>query len=309
MSDVCLRQVYYARVGGTTTHKDGTTDVVSRIRFNDRPDRDISNHHEDHAHLFAQLVQALRSSHVETLCIGWFTLTPALATLVLQTPIVVHDLKFREVDCAELTPTQFQDVVLHFSPTRVVDFSGCPLRACQLTDEFLRVLSKNSSRIRMEYVAPVDGGSFHMTDDAVVDFCAQQDVGIGNEGDTLSNWKPYEELILNHGSFTKDLFRRLVEASAVSMRTQTLRITVGPLPPIEDVDLRDFAQHLSYRRRDGWDDLRVYDFPDQQNGMHLQIKMNWNQECIEEFSLPTPGDTLVMVRARRPNRFFYKPHE
>lgn len=93
------------------------------------------------------------------------------------------------------------------------------------------------------------------------------------------------------------------------MRTQTLRITVGPLPPIEDVDLRDFAQHLSYRRRDGWDDLRVYDFPDQQNGMHLQIKMNWNQECIEEFSLPTPGDTLVMVRARRPNRFFYKPHE
>ncbi|KAH7693107.1 hypothetical protein AAVH_39863, partial [Aphelenchoides avenae] len=109
------------------------------------------------------------------------------------------------------------EVFLHFAPM-YVDVTGCHLRACQLTDEFIRTLSKYSSRLTMQYGvrgtqygAPVDGGSFYVTDDAVVDFCAQREVGIGNEGEALSIREPHGELILCHGSFTKDLFKRLVE--------------------------------------------------------------------------------------------------
>lgn len=54
---------------------------------------------------------------------------------------------------------------------------------------------------------PVDGGSFVVTEDAIVDFCAQRHVQIDSEIERL------EELTLRHGIFTNELFKRLVEVS------------------------------------------------------------------------------------------------
>ncbi|KAH7695645.1 hypothetical protein AAVH_37294, partial [Aphelenchoides avenae] len=183
--------------------------------------------------------------------------TPELAAIVLRTPIVAESLSVIEGNCADLTPTQFHKVVLHFSPTRLC-VDRCPLRACQINSEFLRALCKNrvlcSSFSR---AGPVDGDSFHVTDDALVEFCAQSDVQIDQEREQL------EELELQDGSFTKDLFKRLVEAHSVSMRTQPLRITVSPLR-FEDEDLRDFAQYLSYRNRGSLWPMRTYNFPCEQ---------------------------------------------
>ncbi|KAH7725616.1 hypothetical protein AAVH_06796 [Aphelenchoides avenae] len=307
MSDVCLRHVRFASVGGLTKHN-GKTDVTSTIHFIDRPERNISNYYEDAPPLFSKLMQALRSSCIETLMIGWLTLTPELAALVLQTPMVVHKLKMDDVSCAELTPVQFQEVILHFSPA-LLDVGSRRLRACLLTDDFIRALSKKASRISFGNGAPVDGGSFHVTDDAVVDFCAQQDVANGEAGDHTSEWKPYAELIFYHGRFTKDLFRRLVEASTASMRSQTLRIVVCPIPRIRDDDLQRFGEHVSYRKHNEWEDLRVYDFPDEQNGMHLQIKLKFEPANSKWKPGNYAGNSLVMVRAQRPNCFFYEPHE
>lgn len=49
---------------------------------------------------------------------------------------------------------------------------------------------------------PEDGDRFCVTDDAVVEFCERQ---IEQEGQQL------EELCLDHGSFSKDLFKRLIQ--------------------------------------------------------------------------------------------------
>lgn len=69
MSDVCLREIRYASVGGLVRHKGGRTDVYSVIHVDDQPERrTISNdHHEDTAYLFTQLMQALRSSRAAAL--------------------------------------------------------------------------------------------------------------------------------------------------------------------------------------------------------------------------------------------------
>src|SRR5688572_9822320 len=109
-------------------------------------------------------------------CLG-IVFTPELAALVLQAPIVADELRLdAEANCAELTPTQFHEFVLHFSPTSL-GFTYSHLRPSQITNGFLRALSiralSNNRLLRAVFPRklPADGGSFCATDDAIVDFC------------------------------------------------------------------------------------------------------------------------------------------
>ncbi|KAH7710830.1 hypothetical protein AAVH_21884 [Aphelenchoides avenae] len=172
----------------------------------------------------------------------WLDFTPELVALVLQAPIVADYLSLSDGSCAKLAPAQFHNVLLHFSPTDLY-VGWCHLRACQINDEFIQTLSMNrvlhTSLLRTK---PVDGNSFCVTDDAIVNFFVQRDAQLDEERGQR------EELTVYRGSFTKDLFKRLVEANPVSMRTRPLRITVSALR-FEDKDLRDYAQNLSYSDR------------------------------------------------------------
>lgn len=85
----------------------------------------------------------------------------------------------------------------------------------------------------------------------------------------------------------------------MSTRTHPLRVIVSPVP-VEDEDLRDFAQHVSYRQRGTPEQLRIYDFPGEQHGainaMHLRIVLH-------------PNNKLVMLRAQRHHEFFQDSDE
>lgn len=141
------------------------------------------------------------------LCSG-LDFTPAFAALFGQAPIVARTLILCEVSCAELTPTEFHKLVLHLSPTVLI--ISCHLRARHITDEFIRTLSKNSVLcLEFPHRGPVDGDGFGVTDDAIVELCAQEDVQIDQERERL------EELHVHSGSFTKRLFKRLVKVSVV----------------------------------------------------------------------------------------------
>ncbi|KAH7697353.1 hypothetical protein AAVH_35565 [Aphelenchoides avenae] len=291
MSDVCLRQVNSA--GFLAPNENDNTNVTAYIRTEGRPQQRLAN--SDTALLFLEFMQALRSSRVKRLILKGLVFTPDLAALVLQTPIVAFALCLHDGSCAELTPAQLQEVLLHFSPTKL-NIRDCQLRACQLTDELIRALRKNSMQeIFLQNLVPVDGGKFPVTDDALVDFCLQEDVPIGKEA-----VEPESLTVVANGSFTKDLFKRLVEASSVSARAQPFRI-LASWPRVEEEDLRDFSQHLSYRQRGTPHQLRIYDFPGEQQGavapMDLQI------------TLYDGDDTLAMIRAQRPNFFFWESDE
>ncbi|KAH7700286.1 hypothetical protein AAVH_32595 [Aphelenchoides avenae] len=91
----------------------------------------------------------------------------------------------------------------------------------------------------------------------------------------------------------------LQAASSVSTRTQSLKIVVSP-SPVEDEDLRDFSQHLSYCYRGKWNQLRIYDFPGEQHGaaaaIHLQIVLH-------------PDKRLEIFRALRHDLLFFESDE
>lgn len=146
------------------------------------------------------------------MCLG-FVFTSELADLVLQTSIVTDALHFDTASCVELSPTQFHEVVRHFLPTSL-DTISCRLRECHITDEFLRALTKNRvRRLTFRNRAPVDGVSFRVTDDIIVDFCVQEDVPTVEAAGAASKQRLYGELIVCNGRFTKHLFKRLVEVS------------------------------------------------------------------------------------------------
>lgn len=196
--------------------------------------------------------------------------------------------------CADLTPTQFHKVLLHFSPTKL-ELLCCHLRACQLTDELLQALIKKRLRnMLFPSTVPVDGGNFCVTDEGIVDFLLQGDIPMDEEEDPPS--RLCGDLRVYNSSPTKDLFKRLVGASSVSLRSEPLRIIVSPAR-FEEEDLRDFAQHLSHAGRGRPGQLRIYDFPGEQHGaiaaVHLQIVLERDNR-------------LEMIRAQRPNPFFYK---
>ncbi|KAH7696305.1 hypothetical protein AAVH_36625 [Aphelenchoides avenae] len=289
MSDVCLRQIRLADFEASDCN--GNKNATANIQADGRPERKIA--HRDTARLFSEFIQALRSARVAWMTLDGLVITPALATLVLQTPIVAVEINLRGGNGAELTPAQFQEVLLHFSPTALT-VRDCQLRACQINDELIRALSKNRMRETLfQDLVPVDGDSFCVTDDALVDFCLQDDVPVGQGGDAA---RMCLELEVNNGSFTKNLFKRLVDANSVSTSPQPLRIAVSPLR-IEEGDLHDFAPHLSYRKRGTPWQLRIYDFPGGTTAaMHLQISLS-------------QGDTLEMVRARRSHYIFYESDE
>ncbi|KAH7708166.1 hypothetical protein AAVH_24594 [Aphelenchoides avenae] len=294
MSDVCLRQLYTASF--SAPEKNWETDgSFYCIQVLGRPDRSPTKRHMDGGQLFSEFVQALRSSRVAHLDIDQLVFTPAHAALVLQVPIVADELRFVESSCDGLTAAQFRKIVLHVSPTSL-DLDTCRLRACQINDEFLRALF-NGRVLCMAFptVEPVGGGSFAVTDDAVVEFCLQPDVP-SEEGDAASEIA-IDELTLQNGRFTQDLFKRLVEASRASTRTRPLRIVVSPVH-VKDKDLRDFAQHHLYHQNSR---LRIYDFRDAQHeaddAMRLQIVLDHRD------------NTLELNRAQSPNRFFHKSNE
>ncbi|KAH7702672.1 hypothetical protein AAVH_30170 [Aphelenchoides avenae] len=260
MSDVCLRQLDGASYQAPNEDTDEYEYVIFPYR---RPERKISNAHEDSAQVFLEFVQALRSSHIEHLELCSFIFTPEHAALVLQVPVVADTLSLIRGSCAELATTKLHKVFLHFSPTSLLLYSL--FRACQITDELIRALFTNGVRFAsFPKEVPVDGGRFCVTDDAIVELCVQQNIQNRQEEEG-----PVAklELSLYNGSFTKDLFKRLVEASTASMRTQPLQIVVSPAR-VKDEDLRAFAQHLSYRYLD------------------LQIVLH-------------PDNSLEMIRARR----------
>ncbi|KAH7723017.1 hypothetical protein AAVH_09489 [Aphelenchoides avenae] len=290
MSDVCLRQVNYADFSTPDAKTGENSSYV--IRMDGRPER--TNAHEDTARLFSEFVQALRSSRVACMTLTELVFTPQLVALVLQTPIVAGALSFLQGSCAGLTPTQFQDTILHFAPASL-NITACQLRASHLTDGLLRALSMRN--VMFSSAVPVDGRKYSVTDDAVVDFCMQDDVSTSQQRDAPKRLL-YGELIMRHGSFTKGLFKRLVEASTVSVRTQPIRIDVSPLR-FGWKDLPEFEQYLSDRdRRHSWQ-LRIYNFPGEKHGavaaMHTQIVLH--------------PDRLQMIRARRPSCLFYELHE
>ncbi|KAH7723001.1 hypothetical protein AAVH_09473 [Aphelenchoides avenae] len=144
---------------------------------------------------------------------------------------------------------------------------------------------------------PVDGGRFAVTDDAIVEFCVQPDVQTDQEGDASK--QKYGELKVYKGKFTKTSSSVWLRQALCRRARRTLRIVVSPVR-FEEEDLRDFAQHLSYRQR-GWPGQeRIYDFPGEQHdadaAMDLQIAL-------------FPGDRLEVVRARRPNPLFRESDE
>lgn len=156
-----------------------------------------------------------------TLCLG-IAFTPELATLVSQTPITARDLCVRAGSCVELTPAQFHALVVHFSPTKLQlgpNPANAPrLRVRQLDDEFLQALAKNRlRRASLPKSNPVDGDRFIVTDDGIIDFCMQPDEPAGQGVDEQ---KPYTELLVSNGSFSKDIFKRMVEVSARCCRTR-----------------------------------------------------------------------------------------
>ncbi|KAH7705606.1 hypothetical protein AAVH_27183 [Aphelenchoides avenae] len=293
MSDVCLREVNYSLFYAEVD----TTGMGScAFRVNDqRPLRTISSQGQDTAGLFAEFLQALRSSRVNWLAIRRIVFTAELAEAVLQTPIVAGKLEFSG-SCAELTPTQFQEVITHFSPT-YLSLGRCHLRACQLNDGLLQALSKKgmAGALFSHEEGPVDADSFCVTDDAIVAFCTQQDVRTEND-EVPSRHKTFAQLTLYDGSFTKDLVKRLVEAISASMRTQSLKIQVSPVT-VADEDLRDFAEHLSYAYRGQSYQQRILDFPAEQQGadaaMHLRIVLH------------SHDNTLVLLRAPSSDRVFH----
>src|SRR5688572_985940 len=101
--------------------------------------------------------------------------TPELAALVLRTPVTTDWLGFFAGSFAALTPTQFQDVLLHFSPTSL-NITGCSMRASQLMERLIGAISENR----------LDGGSSCMTDDAIIDFSLEEDVQTDKEGGAAS---------------------------------------------------------------------------------------------------------------------------
>lgn len=138
------------------------------------------------------------------LLLGVFT--PALVTHVLEAPITARKLALGVGSCAGLTPAQFHELVLHLSPTFL--FRGCHHRACHVTDGLLRALSNIRVRgITLMNNPPVDGGSFGVTDDAIIDFCVQP----GGEDGELRAFGGH--LVLHNGSFTQNVFKRLVKVS------------------------------------------------------------------------------------------------
>ncbi|KAH7702813.1 hypothetical protein AAVH_30023 [Aphelenchoides avenae] len=291
MSDVCLRQVNSA--GFRPSKKKDNTDMTAYIRTDGRPQQKIA--HTNAARVFSELIQALRSARVTRLTLEGLVFTPELAAIVLQTPIVAGALRLRDGSCAELTPAQLQELLLHFSPT-AVNIRSCQLRACQLNDELIRGLRMNRMReIFFQNLVPVDGGNFAVTDDALVDFCLQEDVPIGQGGVV-----PEMLAMAANGSFTKDLFKRLVEASSVSTRTRPFRIIVETQRFAEE-DLGDFSQHLSYRDRGEPWQWRIYNFSGEQHGT--------NAAMDTQILLDDGDDSLAMIRARRPNRFFWESDE
>ncbi|KAH7720487.1 hypothetical protein AAVH_12020 [Aphelenchoides avenae] len=294
MSNLCLRRISTADFGASALPSvENTTYGSSYVIEVDAPKLEITDDHKDATQLFLEFMQALRSSCVGFCRIGGLIFTPDLAAFVLQTPVVSYALRFEAASCAELTTVQFHNVVRHFSPTSL-DIDGCHLHAGQITVGFLRDLRTNRVRqIQFLRMVPVDGGSFPVTDDAIIDFCVQEDTPIGQEVGQARSLDG--ELVVRNGTFTKDLFKRLVEASSVSMRALPLRIIVSPVR-VEDDDLRDFAQLVSYRYRGTPVQKRIYDFPGEQHGavaaMHLQIVLHADNK-------------LELIRAQRTHWLFH----
>ncbi|KAH7720482.1 hypothetical protein AAVH_12015 [Aphelenchoides avenae] len=266
VSEVCLRHIICAvfHAPNEENKKHGSSYVIE----GDAPGREKAKDNGDATLLFSEFMQLLRGSYVACWDIRDLVFTPALAALILQTLVVSDALRFEAGSCAELTPVQFHNVVRHFSPTSL-DIDRCHLHAGQITVGFLRDLRTNRVRqIQFLNMVPVDGGSFPVTDDAIIDFCVQEDAPIGQAR------RPDGELVVCNGTFTKDLFKRLVEASSVSKRAHPLRIAVSPVR-VEDDDLRDFEHRLSHPNGGT---QRVYDFPGEQHGavaaMHLQIVLH-----------------------------------
>lgn len=142
--------------------------------------------------------------------------TPALAKLVLDVPIVALDLVYGG-SFADLTPAEFRALVFHFSPTELCLTKGSEsplqLRANQISDEFLQALTMNRvRRVLFPDAEPMGGGSFSVTDDAIVNFCVQADEPVEQYDEDDGN--PYAKLSVSNGTFSKDLFKRLVEVSA-----------------------------------------------------------------------------------------------
>ncbi|KAH7725823.1 hypothetical protein AAVH_06666 [Aphelenchoides avenae] len=185
MSGVCLRQLD----GASYRAPDDDTDEYEYVVFQyGRPERKVSNAHEDSAQLFLEFVQALRSSHIEHLELASFIFAPEHAALVLQVPIVADTLSLIGGSCAELTATKLRRVLLHFSPTSLLLHSL--FRACQISDELIRALFTNGVRFAsFPNKGPVDGGSFCVTDDAIVELCVQIVRHPDNRLDTVK-WTP-----------------------------------------------------------------------------------------------------------------------
>ncbi|KAH7713280.1 hypothetical protein AAVH_19394, partial [Aphelenchoides avenae] len=172
--------------------------------------RESWNGHGDFNDFFLTFLNALRSSRVACLVLTGVTFTPALAALVVEAPIIAHQLRFEGCTFAELTPNEFHELALHFSPTSL-KLSSTHHGEGHLADAFLRQLgTKGVRRIEFPRMAS-DGGSCYVTDDAVVEFFVQPDVPVGQGGGPSSEWEPYGELHLESARFTKDLLKRIVE--------------------------------------------------------------------------------------------------
>ncbi|KAH7673290.1 hypothetical protein AAVH_42230, partial [Aphelenchoides avenae] len=87
-------------------------------------------------------------------------------------------------------------------------------------------------------------------------------------------------------------------ASAASTRTQPFRIVVSPCS-VDDGDLRGFTQHLSYRYRGKPYQQRIYNFLGEQREAVTAI----------DLQIVLGSDTLSLIRARRPNIWFYESDE
>ncbi|KAH7714138.1 hypothetical protein AAVH_18533 [Aphelenchoides avenae] len=132
MSDLYLRKIEFANFTVTNASSVGVAEYA--VRIDGRPVRRDSAAYYI-ADLFSEFLHLLRGSSVAYLYLWGLVLTPELLARVTQAPIVAGTLSITSPgfdvagSCAELSPSQFHELLLHFSPTSL-DFGGCRLRAC-----------------------------------------------------------------------------------------------------------------------------------------------------------------------------------
>ncbi|KAH7695695.1 hypothetical protein AAVH_37242, partial [Aphelenchoides avenae] len=209
MSDVCLREISHAKLN---TYGASVKAVANAsIHVKGPPELEFANHkYIVPLKYFTAFIASLRSSRIDTLDVSDLPITPGISTLFREGPIITRQLNLDGITCATVSPAQFHSFILHLSPSSL-RFDGGRFRAEHFSDDLIRALCKNgTTHMHLPNAEPTDGGSYRVTDDAIVEFCVEQDVREGEERRGVSS-RPFGEIVVHYSDTTPNLFKRLVE--------------------------------------------------------------------------------------------------